>query len=231
MDSQPTPPMNFIDSIVYCFKNYFQYRGRARRSEFWYFYIISLIIIVIVQIFTFVLVRRAYWRFHNYIYYYIICAIVDAFLFIPIMTSTIRRLHDTGRSGLYFLINFVPLGIFYLWYILALDSEQRINNYGISPKYPGASADLLVPGEQDIVPAPQIQPVQPVMFGTPQQQPNMIVENMPQAMPYGNPNAIDPSIPVANPNVIGSSIPVANPNGINQSIPNANQISFNQQTS
>jgi hypothetical protein len=145
-----------------------------------------------------------------------------------LMTSTIRRLHDTGRTGLYFLINFIPFGIFYLWYILALDSEQRINNYGISPKYPNASADLLVPDNQGIVAASQIQPIQPDMFGTPQQQPNMIGENMPQSIPYSNPNIIDPSIPVANPNAMDSPIPVANPNVINQSIPNANQISLNQ---
>ncbi|MFM9940543.1 MAG: DUF805 domain-containing protein [Hyphomicrobiaceae bacterium] len=80
--------MSFMDSIKTCFSKYFDFSGRARRSEFWWFMLLYLIvsIIPIVQI-----------------------AVLG--MIIPIIAVTARRLHDTDRSGWWQLAPLVPMAI------------------------------------------------------------------------------------------------------------------------
>lgn len=54
---------------------------------------------------------------------------------IPGIAVSVRRLHDTGRSGWWLLIAFIPLiGAIVLLVFMALDSEPGHNEYGQSPK-------------------------------------------------------------------------------------------------
>ena len=55
---------------------------------------------------------------------------------IPSIALEVRRLHDIGKSGWYILIAIIPVaGFFILIYYHCLDSEERQNEYGPSPKY------------------------------------------------------------------------------------------------
>jgi hypothetical protein len=56
---------------------------------------------------------------------------------IPGIAVSVRRLHDTGRSGWYFLILLIPIigGVIFIVF-MALDSDPGTNEYGPSPKYP-----------------------------------------------------------------------------------------------
>jgi uncharacterized membrane protein YhaH (DUF805 family) len=54
---------------------------------------------------------------------------------IPAMAVSVRRLHDTDRSGWWLLVNFVPvIGAIIFFYFMVLDSNPEINEYGPSPK-------------------------------------------------------------------------------------------------
>jgi len=54
---------------------------------------------------------------------------------IPGMAVSVRRLHDTGRSGWWLLIAFVPvIGAIVFLYFMVLDSNLETNEYGLSPK-------------------------------------------------------------------------------------------------
>ena len=65
-----------------------------------------------------------------------ICVIYGLFMIIPFLASAICRLHDTGRSGYYFFISFIPLyGMVAIIVYLCLDSEQKDNEFGPSTKY------------------------------------------------------------------------------------------------
>lgn len=56
-------------------------------------------------------------------------------ILIPAIAVSIRRLHDTGRSGWWFLICFIPLiGTIVLFVFMVLDSEPGENQYGPNPK-------------------------------------------------------------------------------------------------
>ena len=55
---------------------------------------------------------------------------------IPNIAVTVRRIHDTGRSGTYFFMYFIPIvGPFFILYFCICDSEEQTNEYGPSPKY------------------------------------------------------------------------------------------------
>ena len=55
-------------------------------------------------------------------------------VFIPGIAVYVRRLHDTGRSGWWFLIILVPFGVFVLLVFLVEDSQADENKYGPNPK-------------------------------------------------------------------------------------------------
>ena len=105
--------MTFTEAIKHAWDNYWKLEGRARRSEFWFFALLGFILSCIPIV--------------NIIAWFV--------LFIPGITVAVRRLHDTGRTGWWLLLSFVPffgpiiLLIFYL-----IDSDPGDNEYGPNPK-------------------------------------------------------------------------------------------------
>jgi uncharacterized membrane protein YhaH (DUF805 family) len=116
--------VSFQEAVTTCLtQKYADFSGRARRSEYWFFYLATLIASVVVQIIT----RVIHLPF---LYYIFVLA-----LFIPSLAAGVRRLHDTGRSGWWLLIAIIPLvGWIVLIVFLATDSEPSTNAYGPSPK-------------------------------------------------------------------------------------------------
>lgn len=57
-------------------------------------------------------------------------------LFLPTLALIIRRLHDTNRSGWFYLLTLIPLaGAIVLLVFMCEDSNRGPNSYGLSPKY------------------------------------------------------------------------------------------------
>ena len=85
-------------------KKYADFSGRARRKEYWFFilfYLIILIVLMIVDGFVGTQLGGAGFG--------ILTCIYALAMLIPALAVTVRRLHDTGRSGWWILIQFVPL--------------------------------------------------------------------------------------------------------------------------
>ena len=123
---EANPQVGFIDAIKLAFKNYINFNGRSRRSEYWWFVLFNLIIQIIIIILANLITKNL--MFLSYIYSLII--------FLPGLGLVIRRLHDIGKSGWYIFIAFIPIvGVFILLYFFCLDSENQSNEYGESPKY------------------------------------------------------------------------------------------------
>ena len=106
--------MTFSESIKTCFKKAFVFSGRADRSEFWWFYLFYLLI----SGGSYLVSNTAYW--------------ITFLAFFPSCTSvSVRRLHDIGKSGWWYLINLIPLIgwiLFYAWMIMEGETER--NAYG-----------------------------------------------------------------------------------------------------
>lgn len=104
--------MGFVEAIKTCFSKYFCFEGRARRSEFWYFWLLSFILGLIPVI--------------NWI--------AGIALLIPSLAVAIRRLHDTNRSGWWFLLFLIPLVNLVLIYFYICEGTKGDNNFGPDPK-------------------------------------------------------------------------------------------------
>ena len=126
-------------------KQYADFRGRARRKEFWMFTLFHLIILIVFFVLFLAMGAGVAVAEQNETLSAIFSAIfpVGYLLFIgyslailvPWWAVNVRRLHDTGKSGVNFLIIFVPFVGGIIWLIwLCTDSQPGSNQWGPNPK-------------------------------------------------------------------------------------------------
>ena len=120
--------MNYYLKVL---QNYTNFDGRARRKEFWLFIFFNMLTVIILSIFDDFLgtvdTKGVYGLFGS-IYILVV--------FIPSIAVSIRRLHDTGRSGWWLLLNLIPLlGSLVVLIFFIQNSESHENRYGINPKF------------------------------------------------------------------------------------------------
>ena len=101
-------------------------KGRARRKEYWGFALWTTVIS-----FAMLVVDGALGFDGEYSPAYSLYALAA---FIPGIAVWVRRMHDVGRSGWWFLIYFTGIGIFVLIYWMFKDSEPGPNKWGPNPK-------------------------------------------------------------------------------------------------
>ena len=113
--------MNWYLAVL---KNYVGFDGRARRTEYWMFVLINAVIGLAL---------------------YLLAQVADVFLILyylyalavllPGLAVAVRRLHDTGRSGWWLLLSFIPIvGAIILIVFLATDGQPGSNAHGPNPK-------------------------------------------------------------------------------------------------
>jgi uncharacterized membrane protein YhaH (DUF805 family) len=90
-------PVGFGQAISEAFKNLVTFNGRASRSAFWWFFLGAIIIDVIGAI-----IGRSV---HAVVIQYVIYVIIA----IGTLSLSVRRLHDSGKSGFWWLIGFIPV--------------------------------------------------------------------------------------------------------------------------
>jgi uncharacterized membrane protein YhaH (DUF805 family) len=111
-------------------KKYADFSGRARRKEYWFFVLFNIIISVVLTVCD--VFMGTYSAAANI---GILTAIYTLAVLIPGIAVSVRRLHDTGRSGWWLLIVLVPLiGALVLLIFMFIDSQPGQNAYGPSPK-------------------------------------------------------------------------------------------------
>lgn len=109
---------------------YAVFEGRARRKEYWFFIFFNVLISMALGI-----IDRLMGNFDPGTGLGILSGIYALGVMIPGIAVSVRRLHDTGRSGWWLLITFVPLiGAIVFLYFMVLDSNPERNEYGSSPK-------------------------------------------------------------------------------------------------
>jgi uncharacterized membrane protein YhaH (DUF805 family) len=109
------------------FKKYAIFRGRARRKEYWLFFLMSFIVNMF---FSFMAMIE-----DISILIAVLSLIFSLAIMIPSWAVLVRRLHDTGRSGAYVLFLLIPIvGVIILIVYLAKDSVPGDNQYGPYPK-------------------------------------------------------------------------------------------------
>ena len=123
---QTLPPIRFTDAYKLAWVNFAKCTGRSRRSEFWFFGLANFMVFFILGIIAGFIGEVGMAL--SGIYLLAIC--------IPAISLSVRRLHDTGKSGCFIFLGLIPfIGEIILLYFYCLDSEERQNEYGPSPKY------------------------------------------------------------------------------------------------
>ena len=106
-----------MEAIKACFAKYATFDGRACRSEYWYWTLFSFIV----------------GLFLGWIPY--LGTLLSILFILPGIAVSVRRLHDIGKSGWWYLLSFIPiLGWLAMIYFYVLDSQSGANQYGLNPK-------------------------------------------------------------------------------------------------
>ncbi|OAN76557.1 hypothetical protein A8B78_03515 [Jannaschia sp. EhC01] len=114
--------MDFMTAVKHVFANYANFSGRARRSEFWWFYLFTIICNVVAT------------TIDGAIGMPIVSIVVMLGLLIPGLAVAIRRMHDTGRSGWWIFIILIPLvGIILYIYWFVQRGTVGPNAWGADP--------------------------------------------------------------------------------------------------
>ena len=112
-------------------KKYAVFSGRSRRREFWFFMLFYFIILVALAFIDGSMAASASGPGSAGL----LSTIFALAMLIPNLAVTVRRLHDTGRTGWWVLIGLIPvIGGIVLLVFMCLDSEAGSNQYGASPK-------------------------------------------------------------------------------------------------
>jgi uncharacterized membrane protein YhaH (DUF805 family) len=113
------------------YKNYAVFEGRASLVEFWYFFLFNIVLSVSAVIIDNLLGIESKGLLGQGLIFEIYSIIV----FIPGIAVSIRRLHDSRKSGWYILIVIVPIiGIIGFFLLTAVDGSPGKNEYGENPK-------------------------------------------------------------------------------------------------
>ena len=110
-------------------RKYAVFDGRARRTEFWFFFLYNCIIGLVLSSIEAIVGITSIAGASIFGSLYMLA------VFIPYLAVGVRRLHDTGRSGWWMLIYIVPLiGAIVLLVFFVQDSQDGHNQYGPNPK-------------------------------------------------------------------------------------------------
>jgi uncharacterized membrane protein YhaH (DUF805 family) len=113
--------MNYYLSVL---KKYAVFGGRARRKEYWMFALISGVISIMLSIIDMAVLGSN-----------VLSIVYAVAVLLPSLAVSVRRLHDTGRSGGWIFIALIPfVGFIILLVFTATDGQRQDNQYGPDPK-------------------------------------------------------------------------------------------------
>ena len=127
--------MNYYLHVLQNFKNF---SGRARRKEYWMYTLIYIPILFLGMFadnalgttFQMDVMGQSVDIGYGWVY-----VIVSLFHFLPSLSVVVRRLHDVGKSGWFYLILLLPLiGVIWMLFLLVSNGNVGENKYGADPK-------------------------------------------------------------------------------------------------
>lgn len=113
-------------------KKYADFKGRARRKEYWMFVLFNVIISIVISSVGALIEMPLLGNLYSLA------------VLLPGLAVGVRRLHDINKSGWYILIALIPLiGAIWLLILLAKEGDVGENQYGPNPKEAALGADVL----------------------------------------------------------------------------------------
>ncbi len=115
---------------IQALKRFADFKGRSRRKEYWMFALFNVIFSILTT-----LIDNAFGT-DSFVYYLgVFSLLYGLFVFIPFLAVSVRRLHDTGKTGWMLLIAIIPIiGALWLLVLFATEGTRGTNMYGPDPK-------------------------------------------------------------------------------------------------
>ena len=117
--------MTYYQAVHSGFRNYFNFRTRAARSEYWYWTLFTILLTIVAGVmdaFTFPQMPTG-----------VLSPLFSLATFIPSIAVSIRRLHDLDRTGWWFLIAFTGVGVILLIVWDCFKGTPGPNRFGPDP--------------------------------------------------------------------------------------------------
>ena len=111
-------------------KKYAVFSGRSRRKEYWYFYFFYILFVFVLGFIDIMI-----GTYDEVVEIGLFSGVFVLFMLIPLLATSVRRLHDTDRSGWWLLIALIPIiGAIVILVFTLQDSKPGQNQYGSNPK-------------------------------------------------------------------------------------------------
>ncbi|MCG2838476.1 DUF805 domain-containing protein [Photobacterium sp. WH77] len=115
---------------LYALRKYAVFSGRAQRQEYWYFFLINLVVTLALGIADNLLNTPGAGEGTG-----LLGGVYSLAVLIPSVAVGVRRLHDIGKSGWWMLLSLIPvLGFVILLFFFARAGQPGPNEYGNNPK-------------------------------------------------------------------------------------------------
>jgi len=129
----PQPSLSFNEALQTGMRKYFDFTGRARVSDYWYFTLFCVFLYLLVYsaaIFLEYMGSGRFWQFkfvNNNVLFDFTVILLTLFLIIPSLSLTARRLHDTNKSGWWQLLCLTLIGnlLLFYWVLLPSDTDNK----------------------------------------------------------------------------------------------------------
>lgn len=144
--------MTFSDSLRTCLRDkYVTFSGRASRSEFWWFMLFYWLVLIGVSLLVFgvfgTLGGPGNGGLGGGYLFLVLFGVVFVVLFLPLLSVTVRRLHDRDMSGWWYLLVLILSQVPYLGVLvsigflvlMAMKGTDGPNRFGPDPLKPGGA--------------------------------------------------------------------------------------------
>lgn len=112
-------------------KKYATFEGRASRAEFWWFFLFHILFLASL-VSLYINFPVTYGTLNVFLTIYTVYSVAT---FLPFLAVSVRRFHDTDRTGWWILIGFIPIiGSIILLLSYAKAGTPGKNRFGVSPK-------------------------------------------------------------------------------------------------
>jgi uncharacterized membrane protein YhaH (DUF805 family) len=117
--------MLFMDYFAYCLMQYFTFRGRSDRKEFWTYMLVLL---------SFGLLAMVFDKTIDDVVFGPIASVYFIVMMMPTISVSVRRMHDIGLRGAVLLLVLIPvIGLIYILFLASCPGEKGKNEYGPDP--------------------------------------------------------------------------------------------------
>lgn len=110
-------PVSPADAVINFFTHYMDFKGRSRRSEYWWAVLFVVLLLSLMNIFSPTLGTICSYAFY-----------------VPAIAAQVRRLHDTCRTGKWVFVYLVPVAGFFVMLAFLCQDSAPDNQWGVDPK-------------------------------------------------------------------------------------------------